>query len=57
MSTSKAKDTDFRKKWDKQEYAEKARQKDEEEKGMSRNVLLAGIDILMTDACRANEGE
>jgi U4/U6.U5 tri-snRNP component SNU23 len=29
---SKAGDTDFRKKWDKEEYAEKARKKDEEEK-------------------------
>lgn len=27
-----AKDTDFRRKWDKEEYAEKARQKDEEER-------------------------
>ena len=29
---TKAADTDFRKKWDKEEYAEKARQKDAEEK-------------------------
>lgn len=29
---TKAADTDFRKKWDKEEYAEKARKKDEEEK-------------------------
>ncbi|KZP34146.1 hypothetical protein FIBSPDRAFT_923705 [Athelia psychrophila] len=29
---TKAGDTDFRKKWDKEEYAEKARKKDEEEK-------------------------
>jgi len=29
---TKAPDTDFRKKWDKEEYAEKARQKDQEEK-------------------------
>ena len=29
---SRAKDTDFRKKWDKEEYAEKARQRDQEEK-------------------------
>jgi U4/U6.U5 tri-snRNP component SNU23 len=29
---SKATDTDFRRKWDKEEYAEKARQKDEEER-------------------------
>ena len=28
----KATDTDFRKKWDKEEYAEKARKKDEEER-------------------------
>jgi U4/U6.U5 tri-snRNP component SNU23 len=28
----KATDTDFRKKWDKEEYAEKARQKDLEER-------------------------
>lgn len=27
-----AKDTDFRRKWDKEEYAEKARKKDEEER-------------------------
>ncbi|OCH85129.1 hypothetical protein OBBRIDRAFT_740439 [Obba rivulosa] len=31
-SGTRAKDTDFRKKWDKEEYAEKARQKDLEEK-------------------------
>ncbi|KAG6378269.1 hypothetical protein JVT61DRAFT_13980 [Boletus reticuloceps] len=30
--TSKAGDTDFRKKWDKQEYAERAKKKDEEER-------------------------
>ena len=30
--TSTAQDTNFRRKWDKEEYAEKARQKDEEEK-------------------------
>lgn len=30
--TSKASDTDFRKKWDKDEYAERAKQKDAEEK-------------------------
>lgn len=29
---TKSGDTDFRKKWDKEEYAEKARKKDEEEK-------------------------
>lgn len=29
---AKAGDTDFRKKWDKQEYAEKARKKDDEER-------------------------
>ena len=29
---SKSGDTDFRKKWDKQEYAERARKKDEEER-------------------------
>jgi hypothetical protein len=29
---AKAADTDFRRKWDKEEYAEKARQKDEEER-------------------------
>jgi len=29
---TKAADTDFRRKWDKEEYAEKARQKDEEER-------------------------
>jgi U4/U6.U5 tri-snRNP component SNU23 len=29
---AKAKDTDFRKKWDKEEYAEKAKKKDEEER-------------------------
>ena len=29
---TKAADTDFRKKWDKEEYAEKARQKDLEER-------------------------
>ena len=29
---TKASDTDFRKKWDKEEYAEKARKKDQEEK-------------------------
>jgi hypothetical protein len=29
---SKAADTDFRRKWDKEEYAEKARKKDEEER-------------------------
>jgi U4/U6.U5 tri-snRNP component SNU23 len=29
---SKAADTDFRKKWDKEEYAERARKKDQEEK-------------------------
>lgn len=38
MSTSggaygtKASDTDFRKKWDKEEYAEKAKKKDQEER-------------------------
>ncbi|KAF8720290.1 hypothetical protein AX14_011075 [Amanita brunnescens Koide BX004] len=30
--TSKAADTDFRKKWDKEEYAEKAKKKDQEER-------------------------
>lgn len=30
--TAKAGDTDFRKKWDKQEYAERARKKDDEER-------------------------
>ena len=29
---AKAGDTDFRKKWDKQEYTERARKKDEEER-------------------------
>ncbi len=29
---SKAADTDFRKKWDKEEYAEKAKKKDQEER-------------------------
>lgn len=29
---SRASDTDFRKKWDKEEYAEKAKKKDEEER-------------------------
>ena len=29
---TKAKDTDFRKKWDKEEYTEKAKQKDQEER-------------------------
>lgn len=29
---AKAGDTDFRKKWDKQEYAERARKKDDEER-------------------------
>lgn len=29
---SKATDTDFRRKWDKEEYAERARKKDEEER-------------------------
>ena len=29
---ARAQDTDFRKKWDKEEYAEKARQRDQEEK-------------------------
>ena len=29
---TRASDTDFRRKWDKEEYAERARQKDEEEK-------------------------
>lgn len=29
---NKAADTDFRKKWDKEEYAERARKKDEEER-------------------------
>lgn len=32
MSTNKPSDTDFRKKWDKQEYAEKARKRDLDEK-------------------------
>jgi U4/U6.U5 tri-snRNP component SNU23 len=30
--SNKAADTDFRRKWDKEEYAEKARKKDEEER-------------------------
>ena len=30
--TSKATDTDFRRKWDKEEYAERARKKDDEER-------------------------
>jgi adenylate kinase len=30
--TTKAADTDFRRKWDKEEYAEKARKKDDEER-------------------------
>ena len=30
--SSKATDTDFRRKWDKEEYAERARKKDEEER-------------------------
>ena len=29
---TKAKDTDFRRKWDKEEYTERARKKDEEER-------------------------
>jgi U4/U6.U5 tri-snRNP component SNU23 len=29
---ARASDTDFRRKWDKEEYAERARQKDEEER-------------------------
>lgn len=29
---TKASDTDFRKKWDKEEYAERAKQKDQEER-------------------------
>jgi len=29
---TRASDTDFRRKWDKEEYAERARQKDEEER-------------------------
>ncbi|KAI8975816.1 hypothetical protein BD414DRAFT_496991 [Trametes punicea] len=33
---ARAKDTDFRKKWDKEEYAEKARKRDEEEKERMR---------------------
>ncbi|KAI0655907.1 hypothetical protein C8Q70DRAFT_922517 [Cubamyces menziesii] len=33
---ARAQDTDFRKKWDKEEYAEKARQRDEEEKQRMR---------------------
>ncbi|KAF7321804.1 Zinc finger matrin-type protein 2-like [Mycena kentingensis (nom. inval.)] len=32
MSASNAADTDFRKKWDKEEYAERAKKKDEEER-------------------------
>lgn len=31
-AVNKAGDTDFRKKWDKEEYAERARKKDEEER-------------------------
>lgn len=31
-TASTAKDTDFRRKWDKEEYAEKARKKDDEER-------------------------
>jgi len=30
--STKAADTDFRKKWDKEEYAERARKKDEDER-------------------------
>ena len=46
---TRASDTDFRKKWDKEEYAEKARQRDQEEKErMQENEerLKQGASIL-----------
>lgn len=48
----KAKDTDFRKKWDKEEYAERAKKKDEEERErMQENEerLKQGRSILRMD--------
>ena len=43
----KASDTDFRKKWDKAEYAEKARKKDEE----SRELAKENEERLKQGAC------
>lgn len=46
--TNKAGDTDFRKKWDKQEYAEKAKKRDLEEKErMQENEELMRQGMVM----------
>ena len=53
---TKAKDTDFRKKWDKEEYAERAKRKDEEERErMQENEerLKQGVTFLSMDIIRA----
>ena len=47
---TKAADTDFRKKWDKAEYAERARQKDEEAYELAKeNEERAKQGIYITD--------
>lgn len=51
---TRAKDTDFRKKWDKEEYAERAKKKDEEERErMQENEerLKQGKPVLFTNQC------
>ena len=53
---TKAKDTDFRKKWDKEEYAERAKRKDEEERErMQENEerLKQGVPFFSMDVIRA----
>ena len=53
---TKAKDTDFRKKWDKEEYAERAKRKDEEERErMQENEerLKQGVTFFSMDIIRA----
>ncbi|KAI0302613.1 hypothetical protein BC826DRAFT_1101494 [Russula brevipes] len=42
---AKAADTDFRRKWDKEEYAEKARQKDEEERLRKKPIKAKKKDL------------
>ena len=64
---SRAQDTDFRKKWDKEEYAEKAKKKDEEERDrMKENeermkqgkyYVPGRVDVLMSPSLRKETKE
>lgn len=60
---SRAQDTDFRKKWDKEEYAEKAKKKDQEERErmqenderMKQGALHAVLVIADSSYCVGQE--